>query len=308
MDERNAAGQQPDRREDPTKLRAELAILRSQLRKLEKENSDLRSEKSSFFLAKHEEEKELKRRLNIYQKEYQIRSAQNLAMPAGRLSATQPPPDMHGAKHSSRRIGIQYALKFAVNPANLESPEEINKLRFFRDYFFDDFYSIAPEAVVRAITESSLNASTFVEVFKLFCCHRAVFEAFYGRLFETPFFRSDKISIIESLPIDWIVDALATGDSACAELKKFIAESSTHLFDFFGNVAETRPSLLHRVLLKEGFEQALRAGTAASRRLVTQVCKNGGLGYVDEKNLGCFSEQDLSLCFGSDFYGQCDCE
>lgn len=327
---------------EETKLRAELAIVRSHLKKLEKENSELRREKSLFYLNKYEEEKEYKRRLNMFQKEYQIKSTQNMSTDKENTvqnllvrsqiyhnlhvsASADPSRPVPGLLDDPRcldnaSIDLRYALKMSINLDNLGSKEEVEKLKFFRDYFFDDFYSIDTDAVIRAIQKANLDTTSFIAIFKLFCCKKAVFDAFCTRALEAPFFLKEQIYIVENVPLDWVCDCITSADeqhrgagddpglsvqgerssSRNNGVKSFVIKNSRSLLGFLGSLAETRPSLLKAVLMQDTFDHALEKGGTEARRLVALVCKHGGLGYMNEKNIHLISKQDLFACYGGD--------
>lgn len=213
-------------------------------------------------------------------------------------------------------INLRYALKQTVDVSRLGSREEIERLKFFRNYFFEDFYSLDAEATVAAIKKGQLSNELFMEAFKLFCCKKPVFDEFAARALEMHGHIGDQVRILENVPVDWIcdyVEAAASRPKRRSSLeqnthanyrnscvKSFIASNTALLLGLLCDIAERRPGTLGLVFSGANFDDVLKNSTAASRRLVSLICRNGGLGYINEGNLGHIPLQDLFLCYGAD--------
>lgn len=279
----------PVSRED--RLCAELSISQAQLRRLERENAELRREVSSLTRDKHKAEVEYTRQLNVYKREYAMRGAQPSAG-AGRASKAAASPGEDGTDAGEAEISLRYALRQAVSVSRLDSREEIERLKFFRNYFFEDFYSLDTEATVAAIRGMQLENELFMEVFKLFCCKKPVFDEFVTRALEMHGCVGDQVCILENVPVDWICDYIEAAASRSRRrdspghnthanyrndrLRNFIAGNTALLLGLLGDIAERRPETLVLVLSRASFDRALRSGTAASRRLVSLICRTSG--------------------------------
>ncbi|KAI4291847.1 hypothetical protein PAPHI01_1121 [Pancytospora philotis] len=312
------------------KLRAELAIVRSQLKRLEKENTELKKEKSLYHLNKYEKDREFKRCLNVYSKEYQLKTVQSQALlhsgasdsqraylapdsPASQSGNTSfaLPPSGHPAEPGPAdrsSIDLRYALKKSISLGSIASQGEIEKLRFFRDYFFDDFYSLDTAEIIAAIQQTVLPSALFMEVFELFCCKKQVFDRFCARALEMTGFFGKQVLVLSNVPVEWICDAVEAADDSDKEthqksrsIRAFIKQNAQHLLDLLGRIAETHPRVLRAVLSQAAFDAVLATETAPARRVVLAICKQGGVGYVNEKNLHLLNPHALTLCFGEQY-------
>ncbi|KAI5172470.1 hypothetical protein PAEPH01_1746 [Pancytospora epiphaga] len=312
-------------------LNAQLTISKAQLKSLEKDNYELRQQVSSLYRAKNEAEAEYERKLNAYKKEYAIRDAASLmtqnkspAVKNGVLTATDGSSRISNTcienesllPIDNSEINLRYAFKQTVNIDALDSREEIEKLRFFRNYFFDDFYSISTEAVVDAIEKCQLKNDMFMEVFQLFCCKKPVFDEYITRALEMQGYISTQVSILENVPVDWICDCIVanTGKIDCgadpgqnthgnyrnACVKNFVINNTTLLLNLLGSIVALQPEALSIVFSKKKFNETLDRKEAAARRLVSLICRGGGHGFIDERNFEKIPLKDLYECYGEE--------
>lgn len=268
------------------KLKAELTILRTACASTEKENSQLRTENSKIALAKNEMEEILKRRLELLQEENRIIENQKRYLGG----STQSPS-------TTERISPRFALHKALSGENFGCEESLKKMRFFRDYFFDDFYSLESSQLFGIIEDAAkFSNRRFLELFALFSCKRDVFAKFSKQAFENSLFLPAKIEVLDSIPPEWTVDMLDT------HLKQFVAENKSVLETFICHVAARCPLSLPKVFTKCDFENALMVQTPVHYQIVYEICRNKIQGYVDETTIHLVPRECLKLMFGNDYF------
>lgn len=273
--------------EDVEGLKAEISLLKSNLKRIEKDNSELRKQISDAYKKQYIEESNIKRRLNMFQKEYKMKESMN-----NLRGQTQMFDENSG-------IDVRYALKQTLNIKNITVDEELKKLKFFRDYFFDDFYSIDSEDIISVLKQIDSNNKLFIEIYTLFCCKKEVFDAFLNQVFELPFFIKEKIYILENVPVDWVINQI---QGVPPLINSFIKSHFMRLVKFICKVAATSPGLLDLILSNSELESILMSGSANSRHLSFLICKNKLVKFVDENNIHLFSYSDLQLLFGKDYF------
>lgn len=231
------AADEPRDGADGAELRAELLILKSQLRQLKQENIRLRRGKSVFLQTIAEKEDEIRRKTANLEKEASFRDAEvffsdsrsscilsgtpsgtSSSASSGTPSGTSPdtrsqpcPSQSLAAAHGLfERHGrdMRSAIRDAVAVENLRSREAVARQAVLSDYFFGDFCSIDPDHLVRTIRAAELYGEPFVDVFMLYSMHRPVFESFWEEFFSLPLYIDEKRSVLENVPPEWILELL----------------------------------------------------------------------------------------------------
>lgn len=268
------------------KLKAELSILKSAYASMEKENSQLRAENARAAQSRIDAEESLKRKLELLQEENRIVENQKRYLGGGSQSGGV-----------SERISPRFALSKALAGEDFGCEESMKKMRFFRDYFFDDFYTLESSQLFSIIEDAAkFSNRRFLELFVLFSCKKDVFVRFSSQAFENSLFLPAKIEVLDSIPPEWAVDMLDT------HLKQFVAENKSALGTFICHIAARCPLSLHKVLSKSDFKDALRIPTPVNYQIVYEICRNRIHGYVDETSIHLVPGECLRLTFGNDYF------
>lgn len=261
------------------KLRAELAILRANLVKMEKENDSLKLEKSKLVVNRLEVEQELKKKLGLREKESKIEENQRKAFKM----------NTHESQSTiSPKYILQSTLDFTTvgSDSTLQSDTFLKNLRFFKDFFFDDFYSIPDDKAIEVVDFfSTKSLKAFLEAFSLFSCKKAVFFKFLPPVYSENSFIKVKVSTLLEVPPDWIIEVYEP------RLKIFIAENKTLLVELFANMAEKAPFYLKQVLDKQTFNAFITYQNPHSYKLLYFVVTQKIKDYIDETNLHLIPEE-----------------
>lgn len=356
---------------------AELCILKSRLKKLEKENTELRKEKSLYYCRKNEQDENIKKRLHMFEREYLIRSScdnylnsqdgNNKRNINTQLTSTNINSALNNNINSTSmnnnstfinnnisdtlvnpEIDLKYALKSSINLKNLCSTEEIEKIKLFRNYFFDVFYSLDENEIINALnninSNKTINISNniktyedpFMEVFKIFCCKKLVFSAFFNRIYGMVYYLDDLIYITENVDVDWICEYSAyncnkniginTNNGVNSNfnqadidinrmsilhnnkmsynnnLKSFIHKNGYLCIGFFIKLVNTRPRSVGDLLTQHAFDKILLMDTPIAKKFISSICDKGGLEYLNETNFHLIPENDLMRCFNNEYF------
>jgi len=290
------------------KLKAQLSIVRSNLKRCENENSNLRMAMSKSVLCRQQMEDEVKRKLEMELKEEVILQSQRKYFKpnslkdvmsqriANDLIKTEEEP----IKIDQNPISPVFILENTIDWCNLCSDENIAKMKFFRDYFFDDFYSMDFTKFVPEI-EKALKSSTkqFVELFSLFCCKKEIFLKFSPVIFDNFQFLQTKIEILINIPAEWTVDLLDN------HLKRFIEQNKRLLGQFICNIAANCPFSLYKIYSQNEFEYYLRNLNLINYQIIREICKNKIPGYVDERTLHLIPIEHLRMMFKDEYFDFC---
>lgn len=265
-------------------LRAELALLRANLKKMEKENDALKIERSKFTMDRYELEEELKRKATLRMQDEMISLNQRKMFR----------PNSAGSE--TEGVPIKFILNRTISDADPGPGVHLEKFKFFRDFFFDDFFSI-PDARALEVVESCLrlNPRQFLEAYSLFCCKRAVFVQFALPVFENNSYLQMKIEILENVPPAWTIELLDTS------LKTFVTINKMKLLNFIRHMADKCPSILCRVLSQEEFTHLLTMRSQIGHMIVTSVATQRIPGFIDETNLHLVPKPLLEAMFGDEY-------
>lgn len=262
-------------------LKAELSIVRTAMKKIEKENESLREDNWKFTLEKHQLEDDLRRKITLQLRDEQLTNNQR---------------KMHKLNNDSEVVSARFVLVNAIDDTTLEPEERLEKLKFFRDYFFDDFYSIGDDKAVEIVNEYYLmSPSMFVAAYALFSGKKTVFDRFINEIFENNSQLPVKIEILECVPPSWTLEHI---DGA---LRVFLVTNKHKLYRYIAGVGERCASYLNRVMSKEDFDILLKTRTAVGERIIRSVVENRIEGFINERNLHLVSEEFLKLMFKEDY-------
>ena len=262
------------------KLKAELTLLRSKLNKLEKDNSVLKEEKSKMILGRLEVEDEIKKKLLIKEKELKIMENGRKAFKANPLE-------------SNYAISPKFILENTLDLSNLQTDSFLKNLRFFKDFFFDDFYSITDAKAVEIVEFfEKQSQKEFLDAFEIFSCKKHVFTKFCNTIFEDNSFVKIKIKILTEIFPEWIIELFESS------LKGFINKNRSILVEFFANFAEKCPFHLKSVLDKETFNSFLIIENNPSVfKLIFYIVKHRIVYYFDHTNIHLVPKQFVCQFF-----------
>lgn len=265
-------------------LKAEISILKSNLKRLEKENESLKIEKSKTILNKMEIEEEVKKKINLQLKEEQIKENHKKVFKTNSFVSY------------SSEIPPKFILLRTINNSDLSPLEKLQKIQFFRNYFFDDFFTITEKNAFEIVDEYfKINNKLFVEAYSLFSCKKYVFQEFAQNIFCDNSYLPLKIEILENVPPEWTLNLLN------GVLGKFIAINTKKLLYFFRNIAEKCPSSLSNILSKQDFNEILINKTPIGDRIILAIAKNKISGFLDETNIHLASPTILKIIYEDEY-------
>lgn len=266
-------------------LKAELAILRSNIRCLEKENEMLKREKSRAVLEKIDVEQEIRKRMETQLKDEFLSEKQRKLFKANEKNEEE-----LNLFIKSSGISPKFILDQAIRKNDLFSEDTLQKLRFFKDYFFDDFFQIPDEMALSLVDfYSKESTKLFITAYSLFCCKRVVFQKFAPKIFEDNSFLNSKIEILEQVSPDWILILLD------GPLGNFIRVNRRKLLSLVAEVSEKCPSYLIKVFSKEFFNELLENTQPIGNKIIYNVITQKIEGFIDHSNLHLLPKQFLIL-------------
>lgn len=273
-----------DEHDEVDRLKTEIVILKSELERLNKNNHRLRIGQSELYKSMYEKDAEMKQRMRLIERDNQLKDSQMSFASSG--------------QKVSAGIDIRYALRDFINMRKLSSATFIEGLKFFRDYFFDEFYSLDLTDVIHAIQTSSLSNEAFVQLFLLFGSRKEFFDIFHFRFFGLPGFVSDKQCVIENVPVDWLLDSNQVFYSGVSH---FLRERSGTLIEFYICIATKRPSVLKLALSEVKFTEIVKSKRGQWWQLACAVCKSSGAQYITPHNLHLLPKEALRLYFAAEY-------
>ncbi|ELA41648.1 uncharacterized protein VICG_01281 [Vittaforma corneae ATCC 50505] len=266
-------------------LKAELTLLRANMKKMEKENDILRDEKRRFVLDKFELEQELKKKITLQLKEDKIAENQKKMLKANTICTKD-----------SDEISSRFILWQAINCSDFNSDDSLQKFKFFRDYFFDDFFSIPDDNALKVVEHYfKHHTRLFFEAYALFSCKKSVFQQFSQYIFENNSFVQQKVEILECVPPEWTLDLLETS------LKRFLVLNKKRLLHFIRNIAEKCPSYLIKVFSKQDFNDVLLHESPIGYKIISSIATQKISGLVDETNLHLVPKPFLEILFDDQY-------
>ncbi|KAI5149982.1 hypothetical protein ENBRE01_2234 [Enteropsectra breve] len=280
-------------------IKAQLSLTQNKLKTAEGENVGLRQLQSDTQKRRIEEEEKLKRRLKMYENEYRLRQA-NIESEKyfKEQNEAKRPPSQPSCSNTpvfiDSKIDARHALKNSIDLKNMADEHEIEKIRFFRDYFFDDFYSLDAEQIKEGLKAIPMGKErNFVELFSIFACKKEVFDVFLLRCFEIPGYIERKCYILTNVPSEWLV---AHDKQIPSVIQAFISSHLCSLLQLFIKITETRPSILSMVLSQSQFDSLIKIDSAEASHFVSAICRRRGLGFINESNFHFLSPEEQQVC------------
>ncbi|KAM0680795.1 hypothetical protein GINT2_001069 [Glugoides intestinalis] len=283
-------------------LKAELSLLRSHIKGLEKENEVLKVEKSKSAIDRVEVEQEVRKRVDIAVKEVLIAENQKkmftnretlqknkLLEESKKYLKIDPSSQL---KSISTEISPKFILDQVISTSNFFSQDALQKLRFFKDYFFDDFFSIPDDKALKVVDFYRMESQLlFLDSYSIFCCKKVVFENFAQYVFDDNSFLKIKVEILETVPPEWVLELLE------GNMKNFILINKKRLLRFVCSVAEKCPLHIHNVLLLREFNEIIAERSPIGNKIAYFIIKQGIKGFINETNMHLVPKQFLCLLF-----------
>lgn len=276
-----------DKRKEISLLKAETEILRANIKSLEKENEALKREKSKMVLNTFEMEKQIKKKLELELNEERILQNQKKMF---KFNTTD--------RNFQIEIQPRFILEQSLNDrlSSYERRDFLHNLKFFRDYFFDDFFSIPEDRAFEIVSHyQKINQSMFMDAFGLFSCKKSIFFHFSKYVFEDNTFLNFKIEILENTQPQWIVELSGS------LLKTFIAQNKKRMLRVVCNIADKDPFNLGSIFTKGDFDSMLADDSVVARKILKIIASQKIQGYINETNLHLIPAEYLKMYFVSDF-------
>jgi hypothetical protein len=271
------------------KLIGEVTILRQNIIALEKQNFELKEQRSRAMLEDLRAADRLKREMNMLRVENRIKENQLRVLKRPRGEAT---------------MDIKWALSKASSEVSFSLlPFEYRRLKFLKDYFFADFCQLDTQQAIREMKKKITKFKDFLRFYILFSCRVDVFREFFCNVFMNPLFPEEKLELFETLPLDWLLNF--EDESFIGLVKEYIECNYKQMVFFFTRVVEERPFLLNILITKDMFTEICMLGSRAAEKMVSEVCRRGGLSLVDHTNLHIVPKADLKVLYKG-LYFDCD--
>jgi hypothetical protein len=267
------------------KLKGEVSILRQNMLSLEKHNYELRDEKSKNIKLECKNNDKLRREVSVLHLQNKINENKMMAFKRKKIELS---------------MDIKWALQQSETDINFQLyPFEFKRLKFFKDYFYNDFCQFCTKSVIQEIKHLMKNYKDFLDFFELFCCKIDVFKEFFVYLFVNDHYIDKKIEIMESVPLEWILGT--SDDINITNIRKFILNYPIKMMKFIYKIAENRPFILNIILDRSIFNDLIKTKTYISKLLLNKICKEGGLSFIDHTNLHYLSPQNLKDIYKEEY-------
>ncbi|KAH9410793.1 hypothetical protein HK407_10g15590 [Ordospora pajunii] len=268
------------------RLQGEISILRRNMISLEKENFSMKEQKSQATLYELRKIESLKKEVNVLKVESRIKENQFRAFKKQKVEP---------------EIDIKWALLKAQSEISFSLyPFEYRRLRFLKDFFYHDFCQLDSKLVIKEMKQRICRFKEFVEFYVLFSCKAEVFREFFQAVLVNQLFSERKIELFNTLPVDWILNF--NDERMVVLVKDYVDRNYKQMVFFLQRVVEERPFLLNVIMTKQMFNEVARMNTKGARRLVAEICKKGGMSFVDHTNLHYISQDDLKAIYGSLYF------
>lgn len=328
-------------KEEINKLKAEITLVRNNLKKAEKENFELKQEISKNIILKNKMEEDFKKTMGLKLKENIILENQrkyfkssskindnnnisNKINENNTNSNSKINENMEDGVNSKKKeffnvnkyesytnninnnianyninIPNSYILNQILSKKDLDSDKNIEKMKFFKNYYFDDFYNLEfnnlNEILENFIKQKNKQS---IVLFSIFCFKKTVFTRFCNLIFEDSTYLDLKIEIITNVPSDWVIECINT------TLSKFIEKHKNLLGILFINVSESCFSLC-KIFDRSDFDRMINFmlfDKRISYQIIKNICKNKIDGYIDGKNIHLIPVELLKILFGDKYF------
>lgn len=259
------------------KLKGEVSILRQNMLSLERQNYELRDVISKSIRADFNTNDKLKKEVNMLQLQNRINENKMMAFKRKKIELS---------------MDIKWALQQTDTDINFQLyPFEYKRLKFFKDYFYNDFCQFCTKSVIHEIKNVLKNYKDFIDLFVLFSCKIDVFREFFVYLFINEHYTDKKVEIFENVPLEWVLGS--SDDLNISNIRNFISKNPQKMICFLYRVADERPFILNIILDKSTFTEIIKSGSYSSRIFLDLVCRKGGLSFVDHTNFHYLSEDNI---------------
>lgn len=271
-------------KQENLKLKGEVSLLRQNMLTLEKSNYTLRLEKSEIRKSNLISSK--KQEIELLKIQYKIN--ENKPSPFKRSSSTN-------------SIDIKWALEHSHSDINFKlEPFEYKRLKFFRDYFYNEFYQFDTKIILKYLDEFSRSKyKKFLDFFGLFSCKIDVFNSFFHLVFINDHFIDQKIGLLEDIPLDWVINY--KNGEALPLIKEFIDKFADKMVGYVYKVVSERPFVTNLLVDSKMFSRMLLVDSYMVRFLVDKVCMNGGLNLINKYNLHYLNKDQLKMMYKDDY-------
>lgn len=280
------------------KLEGEIAILRSNMLVLERENYMLKTEKSKSLVSELNKLDQVKKEMRMLVTENRIKDNQLRAFKKTKTVG------------HSFEMDTRWALEMLDSDYQLTLyPFEYERLKKLHDLFYEDFKAmLAADTVIKEIRRVRGSFGDFIKFFLIFCCKKDVFDHFIVDLFcEYGFQDNTKhtkqmFKILKYAPIEWI-SAFFTNGRFVQALSEFLEENaeSADTVLFYMRVAESRPFLLSFVLGGKLFMAILRRRDEYSQALIRLMAEKSLSSFIDYQNINLVPKESLKMFFKSEY-------
>lgn len=280
------------------KLEGEIAILRSNMLVLERENYSLKTEKSKNLVSELNKLDQVKKEMKMLMTENRIKDNQLKAFKKTKTVG------------HSFEMDTRWALEMLDSDYQLTLyPFEYERLKKLHDLFYEDFKTmLAADTVIKEVRRIRGNFGEFIKCFLIFCCKKEVFDHFIVDLFCEYGFQDNSrhtkqmFKILKYAPIEW-VSAFFTNGRFVQALCEFLEENAenTDTVLFYMRVAENRPFLLSFVLGNKLFMSILRRKDEYSQALIRLMAEKGLSSFIDYQNINLVTRESLKVFFKREY-------
>ncbi|AFN83715.1 hypothetical protein EROM_090990 [Encephalitozoon romaleae SJ-2008] len=268
-------------KQENMRLTGEIVILRQNMIALEKQNFAMKEQKSREALDGLRKTEKLKKEVDVLRIESRIRENQSRVFKKQKGNAEI---DIKWALSKSN-CGIGFTL----------FPFEFNRLKFLKDFFYSDFCQLDSSSVIKEMSKKISRFKEFLDFYILFSCKADVFRKFFCMVLMNPLFPEEKVKLFNTLPLDWILNF--NDEEVISLVKEYIDRNYKQMALFLGRVVRERPFLLNILVSREMFTELAKIDSKAEKRLVSEICKKGGLSLIDYTNIHYIPQEDLKALY-----------
>lgn len=285
-------------RRENMKLEGEIAILRSNMLVLERENYSLKSEKSKSLVSELNKLDQVKKEMRLLMTENRIKDNQLRAFKKTKT-----------VEHSLE-MDTRWALEMLDSDNQLTLyPFKYDRLKKLHDLFYEDFkMMLATDLVIKEVKRIRGNFGDFANFFQIFCCKKDVFDYFIVDLFcEYGFQDNSKhtkqmFKILKYTPIEWISAFFTNGRfvQALGEFLEGNAENPDTVL-FYMRVTENRPFLLSFILSNKLFTAILHRKDEYSGALLKLMAEKNLSSFIDYQNIYLVPKEHLMVFYKNEY-------
>lgn len=267
-----------------TTLKGEISLLRQNMLQLEKSNYELRLEKSETNKSMY---------LNSKKADLELLKIQ--------CKINENKPSIFKRSANSNYIDVKWALEHSNSDINFKlEPFEYNRLKFFKEYFYNDFYQFDTKEIIKYIDKFSKEKyKKFLDYFELFACKLDVFNRFFHLVFINNHFIDKKVLLFDQIPLDLIIN-FRNGD-ALPLLKEFIERYTEKMIIFMYRVISERPFITNLLINTKTFTKMISQNDYTVKFLKNIISEQGGLNLINKHNIHLFNKEQLKKIYKDDY-------